>query len=145
VTKRVLLDESVPRHLAAPLELAGFPATPYPNDWKQTKNGELLTLAEDRGFDILVTNDRSIYAQQNLRGRKLAIVVLPTNLRRIVMKRASAVVDTVRRIKSGQYVVIEPSGLRPVIDYNAVDAKPSEMPAVEPFEINDQGVGLAGK
>jgi predicted nuclease of predicted toxin-antitoxin system len=134
VTKRVLLDESVPRHLAAPLEAAGFSATPYPNDWKQTKNGELLTLAEERGFDVLVTNDRSIYAQQNLRGRQLAIVVLPTNLRRQIMQRAAAVADTVGRIKPGQYVVIEPSGQRTVIDYNSPDAKPAEMPSVEPFE-----------
>ena len=136
MTKRVLLDESVPRHLAASLEVAGFSATPYPNDWKQTKNGELLTIAEEHGFDVLVTNDRSIYAQQNLHGRQLAIVVLPTNLRRHIMERASAVVDTVGRIKPAQYVVIESSGLRPVIDYNAADAKPSEMPAVEPFEIS---------
>ena len=113
VSKRVLLDESVPRHLAVPLEAAGFSTTLYPNDWKQTKNGELLVLAEDRGFDVLVTNDRSIYAQQNLRGRTLAIVVLPTNLRRRVMERAPAVVDTVRRIKPGQYVVIEPGGPAP--------------------------------
>ena len=74
-----------------------------------------------------------IYAQQNLRGRRLAIIVLPTNLRRYIMQRVSAVTDTVGRIKPGQYVVIEPSGLRPVIDYNTSDAKSSEMPSFEPF------------
>jgi len=51
MTKRVLLDEGVPRHLAAPLDAAGFSATPYPRAWKQMKNGELLELAERRGFD----------------------------------------------------------------------------------------------
>jgi predicted nuclease of predicted toxin-antitoxin system len=133
VTKRALLDESVPRHLATPLEAAGFPTAAFPNHWKQITNGELLKRAEELEFDVLVTNDRNIYAQQNLRGRKLAIVVLPTNLRRLIMERASAVVDTIERIKAGQYVVIEPSGLRPVVDYNRADAAP-EMPAVEPFE-----------
>ena len=139
MSRRVLLDESVPRHLATPPEAAGFSTALFPNDWKQIKNGELLTRAEALGFDVLITNDRNIYAQQNLRGRKLAIVVLPTNLRRHIMDRASAVVDTVGRIKQGQYVVIEPSGLRPVIDYNMADAAPSEMPAVEPFEIGRNG------
>jgi hypothetical protein len=36
--------------------------------------------AEAQGFDALVTNDKNLSFQQNLRGRKLAIVVLPTNL-----------------------------------------------------------------
>jgi hypothetical protein len=131
----VLLDEGVPRHLAGPLEAAGFSTSPYPNAWKQMNNGELLGVAEDQGFDVLVTNDRSIYAQQNLRGRKLAIVVLPTNLRRHIMDRASDVVDTVKRIAPGQYVVIELSGLRPVIDYNLPEAEPSEMPSIQPFKL----------
>src|SRR5215813_13605474 len=91
-------------------------------------NGELLTTAEERGFDVLVTNDRNIFSQQNLRGRRLAIVVLPTNLRRIVMERASDVVDTVNRAEPGQYVVIELSGSRTVVDYNAAEIESSEMP-----------------
>src|ERR1700730_17643790 len=98
MTKRVLLDESVPRHLANALDAAGFPTTPYPNDWKQLKNSELLTLAENHGFHVLVTSDKNIYAQQNSRGRKLAVVVLPTNRRRDIMQRASDIADTVRRI-----------------------------------------------
>jgi hypothetical protein len=75
------LDESVPRQLAVPLDLAGFSTTPYPNEWKQTKNSELLMLAEQNAFDVLITSEKNIYAQQNLRGRKLALVVLPTNRR----------------------------------------------------------------
>ena len=69
MTRRILLDEGVPRHLAVPLEAAGFSATPYPNVWKQKKNGELLSLAENYGFDTLITSDKNIYTQQNLRGR----------------------------------------------------------------------------
>ena len=46
VTKRVLLDEGVPRQLAKPFTDAGYSATVYPNDWKRMKNGELLALAE---------------------------------------------------------------------------------------------------
>jgi predicted nuclease of predicted toxin-antitoxin system len=135
--KRVLLDESVPRHLAGPLEAAGFSATPYPNVWKEMTNGELLATAEDQGFDILVTNDRNIFSQQNLRGRKLAIVVLPTNLRRVIMDRAADVVDTVNRIEPGHYVVIELSGSRVVVDYNAAEIESSEMPSIQPFKLDN--------
>ena len=134
MTIRVLLDESVPRHLAAFLDSAGFATTTYPNEWKQKTNGELLKLAEEAGFNVLVTSDKHIYAQQNLRGRKLSIIVLPTNLRRHVMQRAADVADTIRRIAPAQYVVIEPSGARPVIDYNSSTAATSEMPGVTPFK-----------
>jgi hypothetical protein len=135
MTKRVLLDESVPRNIANALDAAGFPTTPYPNDWKQLKNSELLTLAENHGFHVLVTSDKNIYAQQNLRGRKLAVVVPPTHRRRDIMQRASDIADTVRRIMPGQYVVIEITGQRPIIDYTAPGGASDEMPAVDPFKI----------
>jgi predicted nuclease of predicted toxin-antitoxin system len=135
VTKRVLLDEGVPRHLAKPLDEAGYRTVPYPNSWKQLKNGELLARAEAEGFDVLVTNDKNIYAQQNLRGRRLAIVVLPTNLRRQIMERAAAVVDTIGRIKTGQYVTIEADGHRSVIDSGNPDLDPGEMPPLAPFDL----------
>jgi hypothetical protein len=134
VTKRVLLDESAPRHLAASLDAAGFSATPYPLSWKQTKNGELLTLAESHGFDILITCDKNLYAQQNLRGRNLSIVVLPTNLRRHVMERVADIVDTLNRIKPRQYVVIERSGRRAVLAFDVPGGAPGDMPAVKPLE-----------
>ena len=132
--KRVLLDESMPRQLARHLAASGISTTPYPNDWKQTKNGDLLTLAEQVGYNVLVTSDSNIYAQQNLRGRSISIVVLPTNLRRYVMARAADVADTILRIEAAQYVVIEPNGARPVINYNADNSAASDMPPVKPFE-----------
>jgi PP-loop superfamily ATP-utilizing enzyme len=118
VTKRVLLDESVPRHLAAPLEAAGFCVTLYPLAWKQTKNGALLELVEAQGFDALITSDKNIYAQQNLSGRNLSIIVLPTNLRRQVMERAADIVDALNEIMPRQYVVIELSGRRSVSGFD---------------------------
>jgi len=42
------------------------------------RNGELLRRAEER-FDIFVTSDQNLRHQQNLSGRKLAILVLPSN------------------------------------------------------------------
>jgi hypothetical protein len=132
--KRVLLDEGVPRHLTGPLQAAGFSATPYPQVWKQATNGELLELAERHDFDILITSDKNIYVQQNLSGRNLSIIVLPTNLRRQVMERAADVVDTINRIKPRQYAVIERSGRRLIFDFDMPGSRPGEMPAVKPLE-----------
>ena len=44
--------------------------------WADKKNGELLALAEEAGFDVLVTTDQNLLHQQNLCGRKLAVFIL---------------------------------------------------------------------
>jgi len=44
--------------------------------WERLTNGDLLKAAEEAGFDVLLTTDRRIRYQQNLAGRKIAIVVL---------------------------------------------------------------------
>ena len=70
--------------------------------------GELLALAEREAFDVLVTNDKNITAQQNLRGRNIAIVVLPTNRRRDVMALAPRIANAIKRVQPGQWIVLDP-------------------------------------
>jgi hypothetical protein len=47
--------------------------------WGELKNGQLLRMAEENGFEILVTGDQSLVSEQNLTGRRLAIVALSSN------------------------------------------------------------------
>ncbi|HME10781.1 MAG TPA: hypothetical protein VKG25_27240 [Bryobacteraceae bacterium] len=44
--------------------------------WDRFTNGALLDIAEQTGFEVLVTADKNIRYQQNLAGRKIAIVVI---------------------------------------------------------------------
>ena len=46
--------------------------------WDTLANGDLLVAAERAGFDVVLTADRSMRYQQNLRGRRIALVVLST-------------------------------------------------------------------
>jgi hypothetical protein len=46
----------------------------------QLENGELLKVAEQAAFDVMVTSDQNIQYQQNLTGRTLALVVLGSNI-----------------------------------------------------------------
>jgi|SRR5215813_12582828 len=46
--------------------------------WDTLSNGELLLAAEKAGFDVVVTADKNMRYQQNLEGRKIALVVLGT-------------------------------------------------------------------
>jgi DNA invertase Pin-like site-specific DNA recombinase len=44
--------------------------------WSALLNGELLRVAEEAGFEVLLTTDTNLRHQQNLQGRKLAIVII---------------------------------------------------------------------
>ena len=44
--------------------------------WGTLVNGDLIDTAEQQGYEVLVTTDQSMRYQQNLAGRRLAIVVL---------------------------------------------------------------------
>ena len=47
--------------------------------WERVRNGDLLKLAEDSGFEVFVTCDQEIKCQQNLTTRKIAIVEIRKN------------------------------------------------------------------
>lgn len=44
--------------------------------WERLRNGDLLRAAEENGYDLLLTTDKRIRYQQNLKGRRIALVVL---------------------------------------------------------------------
>ena len=72
---RVLLDEQLPRQLAR--HLPGHDVrTVQQQSWAGLKNGALLTEAEQAGFSVFITGDRSLEYEQNLTRRKLGVVVL---------------------------------------------------------------------
>jgi hypothetical protein len=72
---RVLLDEQLPRQLAA--EIGGHDvSTVQQCGWAGLKNGELLRVGADAGFEVLVTADRNLQFQQNLSQSRLGIILL---------------------------------------------------------------------
>ena len=65
------------------------------------KNGELLTAAEAAAFDVLVTSDQNIPQQQNLVGRRLALVVLSSNIWNVVRNHGAAIAAAVDIVRLG--------------------------------------------
>lgn len=106
----ILLDENIPVQLKA--ALPGHLVKSV-NDrdvgWKNIKNGLLLAEMEGR-FDLLITADRNMYAQQNLSGRRFSILVLPTNRRKDVLALADRIVDVIDDLTTGTYLVLETTG-----------------------------------
>jgi hypothetical protein len=72
---RILLDECIPRKLKN--QLIGHNCSTVPEaGFVGKKNGELLKLAGEAGFEGFVTLDRGIEYQQNLTSHNLIVLVL---------------------------------------------------------------------
>jgi hypothetical protein len=71
----ILFDHGTPRGIGR--ALSGHTIiTAYARGWDRLDNGELLKVAEEEGVEVLLTTDRTIRYQQNLAGRKIALVVI---------------------------------------------------------------------
>ena len=73
---KLLLDESVPRRLAASFPEAFTLRTVQEMGWVGTGNGLLLSLAARADFDAFITVDRGIEHQQNTSGLPLAVIIM---------------------------------------------------------------------
>jgi hypothetical protein len=73
---KILLDESLPRKLKYDFGTTHEVYNVRDKGWLGQKNGVLLKLMIEDGFDILVTVDRNIPYQQNLERLAITIFVL---------------------------------------------------------------------
>jgi len=71
---RILLDEDIPRRLAA-LLVGHEVSTVQRNGWSGVKNGRLLGLAAAE-FDVFLTMDSNLEFQQNLSTLPIAVLVV---------------------------------------------------------------------
>ncbi len=69
----ILIDECVPKPIITYLG-EHYAKTAQDMGWASVKNGELLRLAES-SFDIFITSDKNIRYQQNVKDRKISILV----------------------------------------------------------------------
>jgi predicted nuclease of predicted toxin-antitoxin system len=72
---RILVDECIDRRLRDLLPGHDCQTARYAG-FGGLENGALLTAAENAGFDVLLTVDRGIEFQQDLRRRNIAIIIL---------------------------------------------------------------------
>ena len=72
---KILLDECVTKHLKP--HLSGYQvSTVRELGWSGVKNGRLMTLCVENGFDILLTIDKNLQHQQNLEKYPVTIIIL---------------------------------------------------------------------
>jgi len=75
--------------------------------WDTLANGELLVEAERAGFDVVLTADKNMRHQQNLRGRKVALVVLGTPQWPIVRLDGEKIATAVNAATPGSYTEVQ--------------------------------------
>ena len=103
---RILLDGNSPKPLLGAFQ-GYFATTVQAQGLAGTRNGTLLVIIEEQ-FDVFLTADKNLRYQQNLSGRTVAIVELPTNRLPLIRPPFLLLATTVVTIKPGEYVQITP-------------------------------------
>jgi hypothetical protein len=103
---RVLFDQATP----VPIRrfLVGHAVrTAAEQQWETLGNGDLLTVAEEAGFEVFVTTDKNLRYQQNLSGRRIAVVVIGVQQWPALQPHVALVVDAVNGASPGSYTDVE--------------------------------------
>ncbi len=99
---KILLDENLPKPLKR-IFRGHFAATVQEQGFSGTRNGALLARIEG-SFNVFLTVEKNLRYQQNLSGRMLAIVELPTNRLPLLRPIFPRIAATVEAISAGNYV-----------------------------------------
>ena len=73
---KILLDENLPIKIKNLIEGSHEVLTVFELGWSGKKNGELLALLDQEGFNLFITADKNLQHQQNLKDAKIAIFIL---------------------------------------------------------------------
>lgn len=103
--RRVLLDHNVPEGVRGLLPGQDVALT-REKGWSRLANGALLTAAERDGFEVFVTSDRNIRFQQTLAWRRLALVVLGSNIWPVVRNHGDKIAEAVAQVRPGAYLEV---------------------------------------
>lgn len=99
---KVLFDHGTPVPLRRVLS-AHVVATAYEMGWTALDNGTLLAAAEAE-FDAFVTTDQNMRYQQNLKDRRLAILVLSTTSWPRIQAQSEKVAAAIGALQPGDFV-----------------------------------------
>ena len=103
---KILFDNGTPNPIARSL-VGHQVAFARQIGWHELKNGELLQQAEDAGYELLLTSDKNLRYQQNLSGRRIAVLVLGNQQWPDVRLHLDRIAAAVNAATPGSYLEIE--------------------------------------
>ncbi len=103
---RILFDQGTPVPISRYLHehIVGIAAD---LGWDRLRNGELLATAEAAGYELLLTTDKNLRYQQNLKERRIAIVVIGHSQWPGLEPHVQRVVEAVRLAIPGSYAEVD--------------------------------------
>jgi len=101
----ILFDQSTPAPLRGHLK-AHIVTEARDRGWDRLTNGELLNAAEAAGFEVFLTADKNLRYQQNLAGRRIAVVVIGNAQWRVLRKYVDRVATAVDAASPGSYAEV---------------------------------------
>jgi predicted nuclease of predicted toxin-antitoxin system len=101
---KIILDENLPKPLKQ-VFTGHFVTTVQEEGLSGMSNGILLACLEGT-FDVFITADKNLRYQQNLSGRRLSIVELPTNRLPLLQPMSSRIAAAIESITPGSYIQI---------------------------------------
>ena len=103
---RILFDHNIPSGTAR--ALVGHQVTEaIERGWQRVSNGQLIANAEEAGFDVFLIADKRIRYQQNLKGRRIAVVVIGNPTWRILRKHLDRVTVAIGAVTPGSYTEVD--------------------------------------
>jgi hypothetical protein len=102
---KILIDECIPRKIKG--NLPGHDCLTVPEaGLAGTENGQLLSLAEERGFEDFLTIDKGFEYEQALLGMSIAVMIVraKSNRMRDLLPHVPSCLAALRSIKSGELV-----------------------------------------
>ena len=102
----VLFDHVVPQGIARSL-VGHTVVRARERGWDTLSNGDLLREAERAGFDVVVTADKNMRYQQNLEGRRIALVVLGTPQWPVVRLHLDKIAAAINSATPNSYVEVD--------------------------------------
>jgi hypothetical protein len=103
---KVLLDENLDHGLRTLLGQHDVVTVTYMG-WTGLKNGELLRIAEGNGIEVLLTGDQTLAYEQNLTGRRLAIVALSAIQLPIIKNNLPKIIAAIDNAAPGSFQTID--------------------------------------
>ena len=102
---KLLFDQGTPAPLRGRL-LTHSVDTLAEKGWSDKGNGELLDLAEQEGYAVLVSTDQNLRYQQNLAERQVGVVVLLSTNWREVRLRTREIAGAIAAVGPGAVIEV---------------------------------------
>jgi hypothetical protein len=102
---RILLDQNAPLGLKRAFQQHEITQSDELG-WGRLRNGELIRAAEEAGFVIMITCDRNVRYQQNLEGRRIALIELSGGGWPTIRNHLDRILAAVEGAQPGSYTVV---------------------------------------